>query len=113
MAETDAVLHPGDPVPDGPATGDGASKRAIPPWGVHALNILRGKAVICLVLGFLASMFLIGSQTGVAIPAALSTLSAVFLALVGRLVFHERMSRLQWAGALTTLVGVATLAATQ
>jgi len=61
--------------------------------------------------GFAA--LLIGSQDGVAIPAVLSTLSAVFLALVGHLVFRERMSRLQWAGALTTLAGVATLAATR
>ena len=59
------------------------------------------------------SALLIGSQDGVAIPAVLSTLSAVFLALVGHLVFRERMSRLQWAGALTTLAGVATLAATR
>jgi drug/metabolite transporter (DMT)-like permease len=61
--------------------------------------------------GFAA--LLIGSETGVAVPAVLSTLSAVFLALVGHLVFRERMSRLQWAGALTTLAGVATLAATR
>jgi drug/metabolite transporter (DMT)-like permease len=59
------------------------------------------------------SALLIGSRDGVAIPAALSTLSAVFLALVGHLMFRERMSRLQWAGALTTLAGVATLAATR
>lgn len=61
--------------------------------------------------GFAA--LLVGSRDGVAVPAVLSTLSAVFLALIGRLVFHERMSRLQWAGALTTLAGVATLAATR
>jgi drug/metabolite transporter (DMT)-like permease len=61
--------------------------------------------------GFAA--LLVGSRDGVAVPAVLSTLSAVFLALIGRLVFRERMSRLQWAGALTTLAGVATLAATR
>jgi drug/metabolite transporter (DMT)-like permease len=61
--------------------------------------------------GFAA--LLIGSEDGVAVPAVLSTLSAVFLALVGHLFFRERMSRLQWAGALTTLAGVATLAATR
>ena len=54
-----------------------------------------------------------GSQDGVAVPAVLSTLSAVFLALVGYFFFRERISRLQWAGALTTLAGVATLAATR
>jgi drug/metabolite transporter (DMT)-like permease len=55
----------------------------------------------------------VGSQDGVAVPAVLSTLSAVFLALIGYFFFRERMSRLQWAGALTTLAGVATLAATR
>ncbi len=61
--------------------------------------------------GFAA--LLVGSRDGVAVPAVLSTLSAVFLALIGHFVFRERMSRLQWAGALTTLAGVATLAATR
>ena len=61
--------------------------------------------------GFAA--LLVGSRDGVAVPAVLSTLSAVFLALIGYFVFRERLSRLQWAGALTTLAGVATLAATR
>ena len=45
--------------------------------------------------GFAA--LLVGSRDGVAVPAVLSTLSAVFLALVGYFLFRERMSRLQWA----------------
>ncbi len=61
--------------------------------------------------GFAA--LLIGTRDGVAVAVALSTLSAVFLALTGRFVFRERMSRLQWAGAMTTVGGVASLALTR
>ncbi len=77
--------------------------RQILPWAI-------GSPVLD-AAGFAA--LLVGSRDGVAVPAVLSTLSAVFLALIGYFFFRERMSRLQWAGALTTLVGVATLAATR
>ena len=59
--------------------------------------------------GFAA--LLVASRDGVAVPAVLSTGSAVLLALSGVLVFGERLSRLQWVGVVTTVAGVATLAA--
>ena len=77
--------------------------RQILPWAI-------GSPVLD-AAGFAA--LLVGSQDGVAVPAVLSTLSAVFLALVGYFFFRERLSRLHWIGALTTLAGVATLAATR
>jgi drug/metabolite transporter (DMT)-like permease len=61
--------------------------------------------------GFLA--LLTAARHGVAIPAVLSTLSVLVIAALGFVVFGERLTRLQWAGVLTTLVGVATIAATR
>jgi drug/metabolite transporter (DMT)-like permease len=56
---------------------------------------------------------LVAGQHGVAVPAVLATLSAVVLAIGGVVVFRERLSRLQWLGVATTLVGVAALATTR
>jgi drug/metabolite transporter (DMT)-like permease len=61
--------------------------------------------------GFAA--LLVASRHGVAVPAVLATLSVIVLTLVGVVVFRERLSRLQWVGVATTLLGVATLAATR
>jgi drug/metabolite transporter (DMT)-like permease len=59
--------------------------------------------------GFIA--LLVATGDGVAIPAVLSTGSAVLLAIAGALFFHERLSRLQWLGVATTVAGVAALTA--
>ena len=59
--------------------------------------------------GFAA--LLVASRDGVAVPAVLSTGSAVLLAISGALVFGERLSRLQWIGVVTTIAGVAALTA--
>ena len=55
--------------------------------------------------GFIA--LLVATGDGVAIPAVLSTGSAI----AGAVFFRERLSRLQWAGVATTVAGVAALTA--
>ena len=61
--------------------------------------------------GYLA--YVVGAREGVAIPAVLASQYAVVAVVGGLLVFKERLSPLQAAGVVLTMVGVGALAAAQ
>jgi drug/metabolite transporter (DMT)-like permease len=63
------------------------------------------------VLGFYS--YTGGSRHGIAVAAVLSSQFAALAALGGYLLFKERLERLQLAGVLTVLIGVAVLSASQ
>lgn len=63
------------------------------------------------VLGFYS--YTAGSRHGIAVAAVLSSQFAALAALGGYLLFNERLERLQLAGVLTVMVGVAVLSASQ
>jgi uncharacterized membrane protein len=64
---------------------------------------------VCEVLGFYSYTW--GSRHGIAVAAVLSSQFAVLTILAAYLVFHERLSRVQLAGVVTVLIGVAALSA--
>jgi drug/metabolite transporter (DMT)-like permease len=64
---------------------------------------------VCEVLGFYS--YTAGSRHGIAIAAVLSSQFGAIAAVAGYYLFHERLTRLQVAGVLMLLVGVATLSA--
>jgi drug/metabolite transporter (DMT)-like permease len=66
---------------------------------------------VCEVLGFYS--FTAGARHGIAVAAVLSSQFAALAALGGYLLFKERLARIQLAGVLTVLVGVAVLSASQ
>jgi drug/metabolite transporter (DMT)-like permease len=61
------------------------------------------------VLGFYS--YTVGARHGIAVAAVLSSQFGSFAALVGYLVFRERLSRVQVCGVATAVVGVAVLSA--
>lgn len=64
---------------------------------------------VCEVLGFYS--YTAGSRHGIAITAVLSSQFGAIAAVAGYYLFGDRLSRLQVAGVVTLLVGVATLSA--
>lgn len=66
-------------------------------------------AGICEVLGF--ASFAFGARHGLAVSAVLASQFAAIAAVVGYLVFRERLARIQVAGVVTIVVGVTTLTA--
>jgi len=66
---------------------------------------------LCEVIGFTA--FSIGSRHGIAVAAVLASLFGAIAGVAAYLLFAERLSRLQFAGVATIVVGVATLAGFQ
>jgi drug/metabolite transporter (DMT)-like permease len=66
---------------------------------------------LCEVLGFYS--YTAGSRHGIAVAAVLSSQFAALAALGGYLLFKERLGRVQLAGVLTVLVGVAFLGGLQ
>ncbi len=78
------------------------TRRAVP------LVVVSG---IAEVLGFYS--YTAGSRHGIAVAAVLSSQFAALAALGGYLWFNERLARLQLAGVLTVLAGVAVLSASQ
>jgi drug/metabolite transporter (DMT)-like permease len=66
---------------------------------------------LCEVVGF--SSFSIGSRHGIAVAAVLASLFGAIAGVAAYLLFAERLSRLQFAGVATIVVGVASLTALQ
>jgi drug/metabolite transporter (DMT)-like permease len=76
------------------------TRRAIP------LVLVSG---VCEVLGFLS--FTSGARHGIAVAAVLSSQFAALSAIAAYFLFRERLSRIQLAGVLTVIAGVAVLSA--
>ena len=72
--------------------------------GIAPLVIAAG---LCEVIGFYA--FTAGARHGIAVTAVLASQFATLAALGGYLLFSERLSRVQAAGVLTVIAGVAVL----
>jgi len=66
---------------------------------------------LCEVGGFAA--YALGSRHGIAVAAVLASQFAAVAAVAAYLLFHERLTRLQLAGVVAILAGVATLTALQ
>jgi drug/metabolite transporter (DMT)-like permease len=64
---------------------------------------------VCEVLGFFS--FTAGSRHGIAIAAVLSSQFASLAAFAAYVLFHERLTRIQFAGVCTVIAGVAVLSA--
>jgi drug/metabolite transporter (DMT)-like permease len=64
---------------------------------------------VCEVLGFFS--FTAGSRHGIAIAAVLSSQFASLAGLAAYVLFHERLTRIQFAGVCTVIAGVAVLSA--
>ena len=64
---------------------------------------------VCEVLGFFS--FTAGSRHGIAIAAVLSSQFAALAGLAAYVLFHERLTRIQFAGVCTVIAGVAVLSA--
>ena len=75
---------------------------------VFSLVVVSGVAEVLSFYSYTA-----GSRHGIAVAAVLSSQFAALAALGGYLLFGERLERLQLAGVLTVLAGVAVLSASQ
>lgn len=62
---------------------------------------------VCEVAGFIS--FSLGARSGIAVTAVLASQFAAVAALSAFVLFHERLARLQLAGVLTIITGVAVL----
>jgi drug/metabolite transporter (DMT)-like permease len=85
-----------------------ASRRLVAPGRALPLVLFSG---IAEVVGFAA--YIIGARDGVAVPAVLSSQFAAVAAVLSFLVFGERLTRLQVAGAFAIGAGVAAVAVLQ
>jgi drug/metabolite transporter (DMT)-like permease len=75
---------------------------------VLALVLVAG---VCEVLGFYS--YTLGSRHGIAVAAVLSSQFATLAAIGGYVLFGERLSRVQTAGVVVVIAGVAVLSALQ
>ena len=64
---------------------------------------------VCEVLGFFS--FTAGSRHGIAIAAVLSSQFAALAGVAAYVLFHERLTGIQFAGVCTVIAGVAVLSA--
>jgi len=98
-----------------PARAVGVAAVAIPLAVTARLRITRRAAPLvavaglCEVLGF--ASFAIGARHGIAVTAVLGAQFAALSALTARVLFHERLTRLQLVGVVVIVAGVAILAA--
>jgi drug/metabolite transporter (DMT)-like permease len=98
-----------------PARAVGVAAVAVPLALTARLRITRGAvplvvaAGVCEVLGF--ASFAIGARHGIAITAVLGAQFAALSALAARVLFRERLTRLQLVGVVVIVAGVAILAA--
>jgi drug/metabolite transporter (DMT)-like permease len=98
-----------------PARAVGVAAVAIPLAVTARLRITRraaplvAAAGVCEVLGF--ASFAIGARHGIAVTAVLGAQFAALSALAARVLFHERLTRLQLVGVVVIVAGVAILAA--
>ena len=98
-----------------PARAVGVAAVAIPLAVTARLRITRraaplvAAAGVCEVLGF--ASFAIGARHGIAVTAVLGAQFAALSALTARVLFHERLTRLQLVGVVVIVAGVAILAA--
>jgi drug/metabolite transporter (DMT)-like permease len=76
-----------------------------PPGSARLLAI----AGVCEVAGFFA--FTTGARHGIAVAAVVASLTGAIGAGVGRLLFGERLQRVQVVGVITIFIGVGTLSA--
>ena len=84
------------------------SRRLVAPGRALPLVLFSGTAEV---VGFAA--YIIGARDGVAVPAVLSSQFAAVAAVLSFLVFGERLTRLQVAGAFAIGAGVAAVAVLQ
>jgi drug/metabolite transporter (DMT)-like permease len=93
----------------------GSVTLAVPLAARHRLQLTRAALPLvaasgaCEVLGFYS--YTAGSRHGIAVAAVLSSQFAALAALVAYVLFRERLSRTQFVGVSTVVVGVALLSA--
>jgi len=98
-----------------PARAVGVAAVAVPLAVTARLRITRpavpllAAAGVAEVLGF--ASFAIGARHGIAVTAVLGAQFAALSALAARVLFHERLTRLQLAGVVAIVVGVSILTA--
>jgi len=98
-----------------PARAVGVAAVAVPLALTARLHITRrvaplvAVAGVCEVLGF--ASFAIGARHGIAVTAVLGGQFAALSALAARVLFHERLTRLQLAGVVAIVAGVSILTA--
>jgi drug/metabolite transporter (DMT)-like permease len=98
-----------------PARAVGVAAVAVPLALTSRLRITRravplvAAAGVCEVLGF--ASFAIGARHGIAVTAVLGAQFAALSALAARVLFRERLTRLQLIGVVVIVAGVAILAA--
>jgi drug/metabolite transporter (DMT)-like permease len=81
------------------------SGRLVRPGAALRLVVFSGLAEV---IGFAA--YIIGARDGVAVPAVLSSQFAAVAAVLSFVVFRERLTRMQVAGACAIAAGVAAVA---
>jgi len=98
-----------------PARAVGVAAVAVPLALTARLHITRraiplvAAAGVAEVFGF--ASFAIGARHGIAVTAVLGAQFAALSALAARVLFHERLTRLQLAGVVAIVVGVSILTA--
>src|SRR5207247_2527309 len=115
IASTEGAIAALIAVAVGESISPGAAAVAIPLAVTARLRITRRAAPLvavaglCEVLGF--ASFAIGARHGIAVTAVLGAQFAALSALTARVLFHERLTRLQLVGVVVIVAGVAILAA--